>query len=63
MNDKIPFHKHTGTDGSPKIPLRDIEFQKQGAIDSPTGGLVIDGEARSAIDSIRVALRNLGLTN
>lgn len=63
MNDKIPFHKHTGTDGTPRIPLRDIEFQKQGAINSPTGGLFIDTEARNAIDAIREALSTLGLTN
>jgi len=32
------------------------------AITSPSGGLTVDGPARSAIDSIRVALTNIGIT-
>lgn len=35
---------------------------QQGAITSPSGGATIDGQARTAIDAIRTALTNLGLT-
>lgn len=35
---------------------------QQGAITAPTGGVVTDAEARTAINSIRTALTTLGLT-
>ncbi len=35
---------------------------QQGAITSPTGGAVIDSQARTAINRIIITLRNLGLT-
>lgn len=35
---------------------------KAGAITSPTGGGVIDSEARTAIDSLRLAVKNIGIT-
>lgn len=33
-----------------------------GAIASPAGGATVDGPARAAIDAIRVALTNIGIT-
>ena len=35
---------------------------QQSAISSPSGGATVDSQSRSAIDSIRTALINLGLT-
>lgn len=35
---------------------------QQGAISSPSGGTTVDSQARSAIDSIRTALTNIGIT-
>lgn len=34
---------------------------KQDAIAQPSGGITVDGEARSAIGDIRVALQNIGI--
>ena len=35
---------------------------KSGAISSPTGGATVDSQARTAIDSIRTALTQIGIT-
>lgn len=35
---------------------------QSGAISSPSGGLTVDSQARSAIDVIRIALQNFGIT-
>lgn len=37
-------------------------IEQPSAIASPSGGVTIDSQARTAIDSIRTALQNLGLT-
>ncbi|WP_395019795.1 hypothetical protein [Dongia sp.] len=47
--DKISFY------GKPSIT-------QPGAIASPAGGATVDSEARTAIDAIRLALKNLGAT-
>jgi len=39
-----------------------VPVVQQGAVTSPSGGAVIDTQARTAIDSIRTVLRNFGIT-
>ena len=36
---------------------------RAGAIAAPSGGVTVDAEARTAINSIRTALTNIGLTS
>ena len=37
-------------------------IEQPAAVSSPTGGVTIDSQARTAIDSLRSTLQNLGLT-
>lgn len=60
------FHKHTGTD-SYVIELETLGLPSQltnapeATITSPTGGITIDSEARTAINTIITRLETLGL--
>lgn len=58
---KTPYHVHNGID-APKIEvlLNDI-ITPQISPASPTGGVVIDAEARTAIDSIITKLETIGI--
>lgn len=52
-----------GTATDQKIGLYGVTPVVQaGAISAPTGGLTVDSEARSAINSIRTAIKNIGIT-
>lgn len=52
-----------GTATTQKIGLYGVTPVVQaGAISAPTGGGTIDSEARTAINSIRTALTNIGIT-
>lgn len=56
----IAYHKHNGTDGTPKISIPDLDFTQQPSISNPSGGLTVDSQARSAINSLISTLRTLG---
>jgi len=52
-----------GTSSTQKIAFYGITpIVQAGAISAPTGGSTTDVEARTAVNSIRTALTNLGLT-
>lgn len=55
----IPFHKHNGND-SPKINGRDLVNSLQNQISDPSGGSVVDIEARAAIASMLDVMRAMG---
>ena len=51
-----------GTETTQKIGFYgETPVVQAGAISAPTGGATIDAEARTAINSIRVALANIGI--
>lgn len=56
----VEFHRHDGVD-SPQLSLETMQEVPQVAITSPTGGVTIDTQARTAIDSIITTLENLKL--
>lgn len=67
----VERHTHNGSD-SPKINFDDLQnvsstlrslddSAPQSAITSPSGGVTIDSQARTAIDAIITALENLNL--
>lgn len=56
-------HKHTGTDGSPKLEARDsLENCPQSPVTKPMGGTFIDLEARAAISDLINKLKSVGIT-
>jgi hypothetical protein len=53
-----------GTSADQKLSVYgETPIVQQGAISAPTGGLTVDSEARTAINSIRQALTNFGITS
>lgn len=59
--EKVPPHKHNRTD-SPGIDFTDLIIMAEAAIADPTGGAIVDVQARAAIVLILAALRNKRLT-
>lgn len=59
--EKLPKHTHNGID-SPKVDvaLTDV-LTPQAAPSSPVGGITIDAEARTAINSIISKLQTIGI--
>lgn len=57
----VSNHKHTGVDAM-KLEIKDIGMIQQPAISQPSGGTVIDSQARNAINQIITTLKNLNLT-
>jgi hypothetical protein len=51
--------------GTPQLTFNGVQVltTRQAAITSPSGGATIDTQARTAIDAIRVALQNMGITS
>jgi len=53
-----------GTEATQKIGLYGTTpVAKQGSITAPSGGGTVDSQARSAINSIITAVKNIGITN
>lgn len=53
----IMNHRHSGTD-SMQVNYTELKITPEAHINNPTGGITIDSEARTAINSLIVALQN-----
>lgn len=60
INPQLQRHTHNGID-SQKIPGKSIEKAPQNAVTTPSGGVTIDSQARTAINDIISRLQELGL--
>lgn len=60
VSDLFNEHTHNGVD-SKKIAFSNVTIVENAAITAPTGGMTIDSEARTAINSIITELENRGL--
>lgn len=58
---QTPYHEHNGSDNTPPIKASNLAGAPITHIASATGGSNVDSEARTAINALLAALKNLGL--